>query len=556
MSKSRALSNTQVARAALVVLFGFLASGVLGFVRTGVLAAQFGTGDAIDAFYAAQQIPELIFVLVAGGALGSSFIPIYAKRREEDEAEAWRLASAVMTLASLAAGIFGILVAIFAEPLVRYILLPESPPDVQLLTANMTRMMMITPFIFSISGLIMGILQSHGLFFLPSVAISMNNIGIMFGAIVLAPLFASEPYTAVDVITQSSALTITNVDSLPVDQIGNASVYGLAYGAILSAVLHLLVQIPGLFTVKANLRFLPNRHIEGVTEVLKLMGPRVLGLGVVQVNFVVNIILASAMVAGSYTALRTAFTLMFFALGIIGQSVGSALFPTLSALYAESDMDGFKNRLASAMRSVLFLAFPATVAFIVMGEPIVSIFERGEWTLESTQGTAWALAFYATGIAGFVLLEILSRAFYALSDTWTPVKIGIGAMVSNIVLSLIFIQFIGNPDNLARGSFAGLALANALTTLIESLILWWLISKRTGGIRDMHIIKGSAKAIVASLVMGIILWVLPIFVPLTGFLLAIVGAIVGGLVFFSVSVALGLEEATAVPNMILRRFRR
>ena len=556
MSKSRALSNTQMARAALVLLVGFLASGVLGFVRTGVLAAQFGTGDAIDAFYAAQQIPEIIFVLVAGGALGSSFIPIYAKRREDNEVDAWQLASAVMTLTSLAAGIFGILVAIFADPLVRSILLPDSSPDLQLLTVNMTRMMMITPFIFSISGLIMGILQSYGLFILPSLAISMNNIGIIFGAIVLAPLLASEPYTAVDVITQSSALTITNVDSLPVDQIGNASVYGLAYGAILSAVLHLLVQIPGLFMIKANLRFLPNRHIEGVTEVLKLMGPRVLGVGVVQVNFVVNIILASTMVAGSYTALRTAFTLMFFALGIIGQSVGSALFPSLSALYAENDMDGFKNRLAGTMRSVLFLAFPATVAFIVMGEPIVSIFERGEWTLESTQGTAWALAFYATGIAGFVLLEILSRAFYALSDTWTPVKIGIGAMVSNIVLSLIFIQFIGNPDNLARGSFAGLALANALTTLIESLILWWLMSRHIGGIRDMYIIKGSAKAIVASLVMGIILWVLPIFVPLTGFPLAIVGAIVGGLVFFSVSVALGLEEATAVPNMILRRFRR
>lgn len=542
MSKSRALSNSQVARAALVVLFGFLASGVLGFVRTGVLAAQFGTGDAIDAFNAAQQIPELIFVLVAGGALGSSFIPIYAKRREEDEAQAWRLASAVMTLASLAAAIFGIVVAIFAEPFVQYILLPNSPPEVQLLTANMTRMMMITPFIFSISGLIMGILQSHGLFFLPSVAISMNSIGIMFGAIVLAPLLASDP--------------VSGTTSLPVDQVGNASVYGLAYGAILSAVLHLLVQLPGLFTLKAKLRFLPDRTIKGVSEVLKLMGPRVLGLGVVQINFLVNIILTSAMVAGSFTALKVAFTLMFFALGIIGQSVGSALFPTLSALYAENDMEGFKNRLASAMRSVLFLALPATVAFIVMGEPIVSIFEWGEWTPESTQGTAWALAFYATGIAGFVMLEILSRAFYALSDTWTPVKIGIGAMLSNIVLSLIFIQFIGDPDNLARGSFAGLALANALTTLIESLILWWIISKRIGGIRDSFILKGTAKALIASLVMGVILWLLPLFVPVTGFTLAIFGAVIGGIVFFSVCIALGLEEATVVPNMILRRFRR
>lgn len=556
MSKSNALSNSQIIRATLVVLIGFLASGVLGFIKTGVLSAQFGTGDAMDAFYAAQQIPELIFTLVAGGALGSSFIPIYAKRRATDEAEAWRLASAVMTLASLAAGIFGLLVAIFANPIVEYILLADSTPELQALTANMMRMMMVTPFIFSISGLIMGILQSHGLFFLPSIAISMNNIGIMFGAIFLAPLLVSEPYTATDIIANSSALTIGNLNTLAIDQVGNASVYGLAYGAILSAVLHLLVQIPGLFSIKAQLRFLPSRTIEGVTDVIKLMGPRVLGLGVVQINFLVNIVLATNMASGSLTALRTAFTLMFFALGIIGQSVGSALFPTLSALFAENDMEGFKDRLASAMRSVLFLAFPATVAFIVMGEPIVSIFERGQWTLESTQGTAWALAFYATGIAGFVLLEILSRAFYALSDTWTPVLIGIGAMLSNIVLSLIFIQFIGNPNDLARGAFAGLALANALTTLIEALILWWIMSRRVGGIRDTFIITGSSKAIIASLVMGIILWILPIFVPVMGFVLAIIGAIVGGIVFFSVSIALGLEEARAVPMMILRRFKR
>ncbi|MEL7436072.1 MAG: lipid II flippase MurJ, partial [Chloroflexota bacterium] len=205
MSQSRALSNAQLIRAALLVIFGFLASGVLGFIRTGILAVQFGTSEALDAFFAAQQIPEMIFVLVAGGALGSSFIPIYAQRREEDEAEAWRLASAVMTLAASAAGILGILVAIFANPIVQFILLPQSPLDVQLLTANMMRLMMITPFIFAISGLIMGILQSHGLFLLPSVAVSMNSIGIMVGALVIAPLIASEPFLAVDAIASSTA---------------------------------------------------------------------------------------------------------------------------------------------------------------------------------------------------------------------------------------------------------------------------------------------------------------------------------------------------------------
>ncbi|MGJ3240193.1 MAG: murein biosynthesis integral membrane protein MurJ [Anaerolineae bacterium] len=556
MSQSRALSNSQLIRAALVVLAGFLASGVLGFVRTGILSAQFGTGDALDAFYAAQQIPELIFVLVAGGALGSSFIPVYAKRREEDERESWRLASAVMTLASLGAGVLGLLVMLFADPLVQYILLPASPPDVQTLTANMTRMMMVTPFIFAISGLIMGILQSHGLFFLPSVAISMNSIGIMIGALMIAPVIASQPYGALDVLASANVLSSTRLNTLPVDQVGGLSAYGLAYGAILSAVLHLLVQLPGLRQVKARLRILPNLRVAGVLEVLRLMGPRVLGLGVVQINFVVNIILTSDMTSGSYTALRTAFTLMFFALGIIGQSVGSALFPTLSTLYAENNIASFKERLAGAMRSVLFLAFPATVAFIVMGEPIVSIFERGQWTQESTQGTAWALAFYATGIAGFVLLEVLSRAFYALSDTWTPVKIGIGAMISNIILSVIFIQMIGDPNNLARGPYAGLALANASTTLIESLILWWLMSKRLGGINDRFILRGSLKAIGASLIMGGVLWGLMRALPINGVPLALVGAIVGGAVFFAVSIALGLQEAQAVPMMIWRRLRR
>jgi putative peptidoglycan lipid II flippase len=533
--QTRALSNQQVVRAALLVLAGFLASGILGFVRTAVLSAQFGAGGALDAFYAAQQIPEVIFVIVAGGALGSSFIPVYALKREDDEQQGWRLASAVMTLAFLAALILSALIALLAPWLITTILRPDDPPELQQLIINMTQLMMLTPFIFAVSGLVMGILQSHGLFFLPSLAISMNSIGIMVGALVIAPLLPPAEGVA---------------------QVGDANVYGLAYGAILSAVLHLLVQVPGLWRLRAPLRFLPDVRLPGVWDVLRLMGPRVLGQGVVQVNFLVNIFFTGFMVNGSYTALRTAFMLMFFALGVIGQSVGSAVFPTLSALYAENDMDGYKERLAAAMRSVLFLAFPATVAFIVMGEPIVAIFERGEWTRTDTQATAWALAFYATGIAGFALLEILSRAFYALSDTWTPVKFGILAMVSNIVLSVILIRVIGDPENLARGPFAGLALANAVTTLIEAVLLWWVLRRRIGAIRDAHVLAGAWRALLASVVMGGVLWWLPAVVPVEGFALAVVGGVIGGAVFFAVSLALGLDEAKTLPRMILRRIRQ
>lgn len=542
MTESKALSNQQIATAALTVLFGFLASGVLGFIRTLVVSAAFGTSEALDAFYAAQRIPEIIFVLVAGGALGSSFIPIYAKLREEDQDQAWKLASAVMTLAAMGAAVLGILVGLFAPFLVENFLLTESSPETQQLTAEMVRLMMVTPVIFAISGLVMGILQSHGLFLLPSVAISMNNIGIMIGALLIAPALSP---------------------AVGVAQVGDNNVYGLAYGAILSALLHLLVQLPGLWQIRAKLRPLPDFRIEGVLKVLTLMGPRVLGLAVVQVNFVVNIVLTDGMVAGSLVALTTAFTLMFFALGVIAQSVGSAVFPSLAALAAEENYEGFKNRLSNAMRSVLFLALPATITLIVLGEPLVSIFERGEWTAESTVATAWALSFYAIGIVGFALLELLSRAFYALSDTWTPVVIGIGAMVSNIIFSLIFIQFIGDPNSLTHGSFAGLALANALTTLVEALVLWWLMRRRIGdksetsGINDGFIISGAWRAGAASILMGIVMFaVVTSLNTLPGILIAAIGSILGGLVFFIASFALRLDEARLIPMMILRKVRR
>ena len=535
---SAALDNRQVIQKAMIVLVGFLASGVLGFVREAVLARQFGTAAARDSFVAAQQIPEIVFVLVAGGALGSSFIPIYAKYRDREPAQAWQLASAVMTLASAAAALLGLLIAAFAPQLVAGILLPGRPAEQQQLTVEMIRLMMLTPFIFSISGLVMGILQSHAAFWLPAIAISMNHIGIIIGALWIAPLLPAHP---------------------GVGQVGDLNVVGLAYGAVLSALLHLAVQLPGLYRLRARLRPTLSLRVPGVVTVLRLMGPRVLGLAVVQVNMLVNIALASNMVEGSVAALKVAFTMMFFALGIIGQSVGSAVFPTLAALWAAGDVDGFKDRLSMAMRNVLFLSFPATAFLIILGEPLFSLFENGEWTRESSVAAAWALAFYAMGIAGFTLLEVLSRAFYALEDTATPVIIGGIAMVSNIILNLILIRYIGDPDSLARGAFAGLALANALTTLVESLLLWVLMRRRIAGLgqapglHDRAILRSAAGSIIATLVMALGLWLLTAFSPVSGWQLALIGVVLGGCVFFGIDYLFNLSETRALIAPIIRR---
>ncbi len=541
MTETSALDNRQVIEKALIVLFGFLASGLLGFIRTAVLAGQFGTGAALDTFLAAQRLPEMIFVLVAGGALSSSFIPIYAKYRQQDPQQAWRLASAVMTLAAIAAAALGLLAALFAPQLVSSILLPGRPPEQQQLAVEMVRLMMLTPFVFSISGLVMGILQSHAAFWLPAIAISMNHIGIIMGALVMAPLLPAHPN---------------------IGQVGHLNVMGLAYGTVLSAILHLVVQLPGLRRLRAEMRPLLSWRMAGVSEVLGLMGPRVLGLAVVQVNFLVNINLASSMVDGSVVALDTAFKLMFFALGIIGQSIGSAVFPTLSALWAENDYEGFKDRLAAAMRNVLYLSLPATVVFILLSEPIVSLFERGEWTAESTQAAAWALGFYAVGIAGFTLLEVLSRAFYALEDTRTPVAIGILAMFANIMLNLLFIQLIGDPTSLARGAFAGLALANALTTILESLVLWWLMRRRLGkvtgvsGLRDTAILRSTSGTMLLSLVMALALWMVTLAMPAAHWSAAGVGAGVGAVVFFGLGYLFNLGETRNLLGPLFRRAMR
>jgi putative peptidoglycan lipid II flippase len=294
--------------------------------------------------------------------------------------------------------------------------------------------------------------------------------------------------------------------------------------------------------------------------VLLLMLPRVLGLAVVQVNFVVNVALAypPRMVEGSVSAFTYAWTLMFFALGVVAQSVGTALFPSLAALAAVGDWAGYRERLSGAMRAVLFLALPATAAMIALGEPIIrALFERGAWTRTDSSATAWALAFLAIGVAGHALLELLARAFYALADTRTPVTVGIGAMIANITLSLLFVQFIGDPNDLARGAFAGLALANALTTLVEAGVLWWLLRRRIGALYERQVFATIGTAGTAALLMGAVVWGVSDLAADYGVWAQVIGGgAVGGAVFFGLALLLRADEARGVMAVVMRRIRR
>jgi len=287
------------------------------------------------------------------------------------------------------------------------------------------------------------------------------------------------------------------------------------------------------------------------------MGPRVLGLTIVQINFWVNTNLASSMEEGSVAALQRAFYLMLLPQGIIAQSVANAVFPTFSIHVARGEMDALQATLGRVLRTILFLAVPATVGLIILRLPIVQlIYQYGEFTLLDAQATAWALLFYGLGLVSHSVVEIVTRAFYALHDTRTPVLIGGGAMILNVVLSLLLIRVIGEPGNLARGPFAGLALANTLATTLEGGLLLALIRPRVGGLEARRTFLGFFKTTAASAAMGLVIWFsLPVVEPLGQLLSPLVSIAAGGAVFAACAILFRSEEAWLFADLLFRRLR-
>ena len=414
-----ASDKAQIARAAGLVMALFVVSRALGLLREMVISHQFGTGGDLDAYLAAFRLPDILFQIVAGGALASAFIPTFATYwAKGNEKGAWRLASAIINLVLVLTTALAILAALLAPWLVRTVVAPGFDPPRQVLTAELMRVMLITPAIFGVSGVIMGILNARRHFLLPALAPILYNLGIIAGAVILAPTMG---------------------------------VRGLAVGVVAGALGHLLIQVPGL--VHYGMQYTPILGLRdaGVHEVGRLMLPRMVGLAAVQVNFLVNTILASGLVAGSLAALNYAWLLMLLPQGVFAQAVATAAFPTFSAQAAKGQRTALRSTLAATLRAVLYLAVPAAVGLIVLRVPLVQlVFERGAFTATSTQMVAWALALFALGLPAHSVVEITVRAFYAMHDTRTPVAVAIGAMVLNVVLSLAFIRLFA-----ALGVFVG-----------------------------------------------------------------------------------------------------
>ena len=476
--KSPPTANQQIAQAAGTVMFAFIISNLVGVARGIVITDAFGTSAQLDSFNAANRIVEVLFNLVAGGALGSAFIPTFTGfLTREDQRGAWRLASGVVNLVLLALVLISALAWIFAPQIVRdglFLLVPGSDPVQEALTVRLLRIMLPSVAIFGLSGLVMGILNAHQVFLVPAIAPVMYSIGMILGTALLPEAWG---------------------------------IRRLAIGVVAGALMHLLVQVPRLLRLRdrAYHLYLGLRD-KAVLEVFRLMGPRLLGVAVVQLNFIVNTIIALGQPEGSVSAITLAFSLMLMPQMAVAQSAAIASLPTFSAQVAQGKMEEMRHSLASTLRAVLLLAIPASVGLILLRTPLVTLlYQRGAFTARSTELVAWALLWYAAGLVGHALVEILSRAFYALHDTRTPVIVGVITMGLNIGFSLLFSALFERAGWMAHG---GLALANSLATALESGVLLVLMRKRLKGLESGYVWQGVGVSLLGTGMMGavVVIW--------------------------------------------------
>ena len=516
-------ATRQIARAAGTVMAAFVLNSLMGLLRQMVVTGAFGADASLDAFYAAARLPEILFSLVAGGALGSAFIPTFTGLLENKKrVEAWQLASSIANLVTLVLMAVCALAWAFAPQLVGSILVPEFSAAQQALTVELLRIQLITPVIFGLSGLLMGVLNAHRSFLLPAVAPSLLWLGMIISVFALVP---------------------------------SLGIHGLAWGAVLGAALHLAVQAPGLLKVRPRYQAMLGLHLASVRQVGRLMAPRVLGVAVVQINFLVNTIVASGMDPGSLAAITVAFSVMLMPQQAIGQAIAIAALPTFSAQVARGKLAELRSSLASTLRAIIILAVPASVGLVLMREPLVALlFERGAFGSEDTQLVAWALGWFAAGLLGHSVVELASRAFYAQHDTRTPVLVGTLAMGLNVALSLSLPGVFASAGWMPHG---GLALANSAATFLEMLALLALMSRRLGGLEGGRLWQAIGQAAFGGAVMGLALWG---WFSIAGraplWLLAGGGVALGLGVYAAVARVLNVNELSAVLLSIRRRLKR
>lgn len=468
---------TRLTRVTLMLAALLLVDKGVAIVRQVIIANQFKFSQELDAFNVANNIPDLLFALISGGALAMAFIPVLSEVISlQNRRAAWKLFSQIANIAFTATFVLALGVALFADPMVRSEIgvAPGFEAVQQDVVIQLMRLNLLATLIFSVSGLVMAGLQANQHFLLPALAPIFYNLGQIFGALILAPV---EGYVLGGV-------------RLPAMGLG---VHGLVYGVIIGALLHLGIQVPGL--VKYRFTWSPSFGLGEalVRRVLRLMAPRLLTMFCIQLTFIVRDNLASRLEEGAVSALTYGWMIMQVPETVLGTAIGIALLPTLAELAALEKLDEFKATIQRAVRVLLGLALPAALLLALGLQPVLNLVfhlgERGDLLL------LWASRSFLVGLVGHTLLEVAVRSFYARQDALTPLFTAALNLVLYTLLGSLFFRIGGAP---------AIALADSLAFTSQAVILLYLLRHKIGA----GISFGSTlpRAVLAAAVGGLVYW--------------------------------------------------
>ncbi len=492
---------THLTRTSILIAVFFTFDKALAFIKSMLFNRIVGL-EGMGIFGASNNIPDYLSALLSGGALGMAFIPVLREYLDrQGRPAAWDLFARVINLAFLITAAVSVIIIALAEPLVRYVIVPHFTPEKQALTASLMRLDLLAILLFSISGLVMSGLQANKHFFLPALAPIFYNLGQIFGVTVLTP---------------TESLTFGPI-TLPAFGLG---LYGMVYGVIIGAALHLLIQVPGLIRYQFRWRPVIGLKTPGVMRVLILLWPRVLTMACIQGYYVARDNLGSRFGEAGVGALNLGWTIQQVPETVIGTAIAIALLPTLSEFINSGQMDTFRETVNRALRVMLALSLPAAVLLAVGVRPLTEAFFGFEASqLDLVTWCTWAFLF---GLLGDAWLETAVRSFYANQNTRLPLVAAFFQVVAFIFLAWLLSRWIGLP---------GIPLAAAITFTTQAIVLLALLNRMFPGLLNL---RGTLpRAATAALLGGLAAWAGMRFLPLSS--------------LFATLVALGAGLAVALP---------
>lgn len=518
--------TTTVTGGAIIIAATSILSRILGLVRDRLLASTFGGGGELDAYFAAFKVPDLIFNILVLGALSSSFIPVFIHYYKKDESvskeEAWRIANSVLNILLAALFVLGFLFYILA-PVIIPLIAPGFSGDKLATTIDLSRIMLIAIIFFGVSNVVSGILNAMKRFTAFALAPVLYNVGIIFGIVLLTPRYG---------------------------------IMGLAYGVVVGAMLHLLIQLSSVFRAGFRYRRVVDTKHPGVRKIGLLMIPRTLGLAVNQIDLLVNTIIGSTLAAGSITVYNFANNLQNFPINVFGVSLAVAAFPILSEAFAENNREKFIVQFSETIRRILYLMIPVSIILLLLRAQIVRVIlgaDAFSWT--ATYLTAQILGLFSLSLFAQAIIPTLARSFYANQDTKTPVKVAVVSVMLNIGLSLILSQYIG---------VIGLAISFSITSLLNMFLLFYYLRRDLGDLDDVRIVKSGVKIVISSILMGVVVVGMKYFLALGVDMQTFVGILIQGVVagtvgifsYIGFTILLKCEEVTMVRRWAKRLWER